>query len=138
MKKLLSASLISFSAIALPASATCTIATPAGLWNAYTASRGTKTLNYTRCTLTIDRKGGITGVCTVTDDQGTHLPQAHATGSLRLTGSSFCTFAGLIQLDNGWPDSNIGEATLSIDRQTAYGVGNTAQANFTLSMIKIR
>jgi hypothetical protein len=120
---------------ALPAEAACTQANIAGTWTAYAVSQDEMNdLAWSACDLVIGAAGAFTGSNSTCTAAGVTVK---VQGSLKLTNAARCAYSGSISLGSGLTDP-IPSLTLSLDRQTAAGVGgkNGGGNVFVFNMVK--
>lgn len=124
-------------AAAAPAGASCTQADIAGTWTAYSLTQDSGQLAWTACNLVISTAGTFgTASSTCTASGQTVKVQ----GSIKLTAAAKCAYGGSISAPAIGQSDPIPSVTLSLDKQTAFGVtGTNAAGNVSgISMVKTK
>jgi hypothetical protein len=116
----------------MAASAACTQANIAGRWNVYTFSVNGGQPAWVRCRIIVSATGSVTNTtCTAHTGQSLPLTGAH----IDLTGAPICVYGGGFSLAGS--ANQLRHLTLSLDKQTASGVGVAPPAGaFTIEMVK--
>jgi hypothetical protein len=120
---------------AMPAEAACTQANIAGTWTAYSIGLDSGQLAWVSCNLVIDTAGAFsagTSTCTASGQT------ANAQGSLKLSAVAKCRYTGSLTIVQASHTDPIPSLTLSLDKQTASGVGaqNGSGNVFVFNMVK--
>jgi hypothetical protein len=135
MPKLLSAVVCSLMLLPGSASATCIEANLTGFWKLYAASSSGSGVAWYKCSLYMTTTGAITSASSCQNNFSQSTP---VTGRVSLASGPNCTFVGSIhQTYTGITDS-VTEATMSIDKRTASGVGIFSGGAFIFTMVKVR
>lgn len=124
-------------AYAASAQGACTQANIAGTWTAYSISQDDSgELAWTACNLVINTAGAFT---TVTSSCTASGQTVQVQGSLKLAVAARCAYSGSIAIPNDVTDP-LPSITLSLDKQTAIGVGGKDGTNnvFVFSMVKTK
>lgn len=115
-----------------PVMASCTKGSPAGKWGAYSVGDGQSTGPYwVKCNLAIAAGGSIGGSCSDSSGNSTQV-----TGSLSLLNASHCTYKGSVRYKSNGVVSNVTQATLAPNHDTASGVGTFSGGAFVFNMVR--
>jgi len=130
---LLAVSLFAFSVA--PANASCAQGSVAGVWKLYAAvSNVSGETDWNKCSATIAVNGKLSAA-SCQNSQGGSTP---VTGQVSLSNAANCTYTGTIHQTLTGITDTINEATLSIDKRSASGVGKYSGGGFVFTMVKVR
>jgi hypothetical protein len=138
MLKAITASVLLLTALAAPANASCTQAQLAGIWTAQSVSAVGGQLTWTTCTLTINAAGAFpANKSACLDSLGV---ESDGEGSFKLFNAANCAFDGTVHFIGYGTNAYIRNLTLSIDHQTAAGIGGGGAYGgvFVFNMVKVK
>jgi len=135
MPKLLTAVVCSLMLLAGSAGANCIQGNLAGFWKLYAASSSGGGVAWYKCSLHMTAAGAITAASSCQNNFGQSTP---VTGRVSLANGPNCTFGGSIHQTYTNITDSVTEATMSIDKRSASGVGVFSGGAFIFTMVKVR
>jgi len=137
MIKALISSAFLLTCAATPAGAACTQANLAGTWTAYSIGLNGSQLAWVSCNLVIGPLGAFIGASSSCAASGETVK---VKGALRLSAPAKCAFSGSLTILPARGTNPIPSLTLSLDKQTAAGVGgaNGSGNVFTFLMVRTK